>query len=199
MLGKFILSLTAALAVSSGGFASVGHTQAFSIDAFNSAIRSGCVGSAEGGNVVVVGHAQNTYDVWHGTFARQQERATLIQNAGAVGSGGKDILTQRASVEGMQNQFGTRARVRVGRFGTWANGQTLAVDLETLASHSGGVGRARGAQRVVGAQSQKETTGYGVSASRQFVQASQFTAVSGGSYSTAKVNNSVDISLSQSH
>ena len=46
MLGKFRLTLTATLLVSSGALASVGQTQGFSIGAFNDIIRSGCVGSA---------------------------------------------------------------------------------------------------------------------------------------------------------
>ncbi|UCC99023.1 MAG: hypothetical protein JSW66_03880 [Phycisphaerales bacterium] len=194
MLGQCLPSFTAVLLLSSGALASVGQTERFSIDAFNSVTRSGHVGSAEGRSMVIVGHAQTAYNASHGTVARQQEGAALIQNARAVGSGGRDIVTQQASVDGVQSQS-----VRSSRFGPRADGQTLTVGLETLTSHRGGVGRATSAQCVVGAQSQMQTTPNGVRASHQFVRATQFTAVSGGPCSTAKVSNNVDVSLSQGH
>lgn len=194
MLGKFLLSLTVTLLLPWGAFATVGQTEGFSMDAFNSVTRSGYVGSAEGKNIVMVGHAQTAYDAWHGTIAHQQEGVALIQNAKAVGSGGKDIVTQGASVDGMQSQ-----PLRFSRFGARTEGQTLSVGLETSISQTGAVGRATGTQCFVGAQSQTQSTPNGTSASYQFVRAEQFTAVSGGAYSTTKVNNDVDVSLSQGH
>jgi hypothetical protein len=76
--------------------------------------------------------------------------------------------------------------------------QTLGASLDTLAIHRGGVGRAVSEQCAVGRQSQKETTPNGFSESQQSFRASQFTAISGGWHSTVKVNNGVEISMSQS-
>jgi len=194
MLRKFTLSLTAILLLSAGALASVGQTQGFSIGAFNDVTSSGCVGSAEGRNMVTVGHAQKLYDSSHGITLRQEEKAALTQNAKVVGSRGKDAVEQRASVEGMQSQY-----ARAGRSGTRTDEQALSVSLETLTTHKGAVGRVVGEQCVVGAQNQTQTTPNGSSESHQFVRAGQFTAVSGGSYSNVKVNNGVEVSLSQSN
>lgn len=193
MLGKFMLTLTATLLVPSGALASVGQTQGFSIGAFNDIIRSGCVGSAESRNVAAVGHAQKLYDASHQTTIRQEENARLLQSAKATGSGGKDVVSQRASAEGVQSQY-----VRAGRSGNRSEEQTLSASLETLMSHKGAVGRAVGEQSVVGSQSQRETTPNGFSESQQSVRASQFTAISGGPRSDVRVNSGVEVSLSQS-
>ncbi len=194
MLRKFTLSLTAILLLSSGALASVGHTQGFSISAFNDVTSIGCVGSAEGRNMVSVGHAQRLHDAWKDITLRQQERGALMQNAKVVGSRGKDAVEQRASVEGVQSQY-----ARAGRSGTRTDEQSLSANLETLTTHKGAVGRVVGEQRVVGAQNQTQTTPNGSSETHQSVRASQFTAISGGSYSNVRVNNGVEVSLSQSN
>jgi hypothetical protein len=192
MFGKFVFSLMAMLLVCSGVLASVGQTQGFSIGAFNDITRSGCVGSAEGRNMATVGHAQKLYDASHATTIRQEESARLTQNAKANGSGGKDVVSQRGSIEGIQGQY-----VRAGHSGTRTQEQTLGANLETFVSHKGAVGRVVGEQCAVGSQSQKETTPNGFSESQQSFRTSQFTAVWGGSASNIKVNNGVEVSLSQ--
>jgi hypothetical protein len=193
MFGKSLFCLVVALWVSSAALASVGQTEGFSIGAFNDVTRSGCVGSVESRNMAAVGHAQKLYDASHATTIRQEESARLMQSAKVTGSGGKNVVSQRGSVEGMQSQY-----VRAGRSGTRTEEQTLSASLETLISHKGAVGRVVGEQYAVGSQSQKETTPNGFSESQQSVRASQFTAISGGPHSDVKVNSGVDISLSQS-
>jgi len=193
MFGKFLFCLVATLLVCSGVLASVGQTQGFSIGSFNDITRSGCVGSAEGRNMATVGHAQKLSDVSHATTIRQEESARLMQNAKANGSGGKDVVSQRGSVEGTQGQY-----VRAGHSGIRTQEQTLSANLETLVSHKGAVGRVVGEQCAVGSQSQKETTPNGFSESQQSFRTSQFTSVWGGSRSDIKVNNGAAVSLSQS-
>jgi len=194
MLRKFSLSLTVVLLLSSGALGAVGLAEGFSIDAVNSVTRTGCVGSAEGGNMVMVGHAQKAYDTWRGTAALQKETATLTQSASAVGSGGKQVVMQRASADGTQDQL-----VRAGgfAFGKRVAGQSLCVGLDTSISHVGAVGRAAGTQSLVGAQNQTEMTPNGISTGSQFVRAAQSAAVSGGSSSSVVVNNSLDVTLTQ--
>lgn len=194
MLRKFILSLTVTLLLSSGVLASVGQTQGFSIGAFNDVASSGCVGSAEGRNMVTVGHAQKLYDASHGITLRQEEKAALTQSAKVVGSRGKDVVGQKASVEGVQSQY-----ARAGRWGTRTDEQALSASLETLTTHKGAVGRVVSEQSMVGSQSQRQTTPSGSSEANQFVRVEQFTGIWGGSYSNVKVNNGVDVSLSQSN
>lgn len=194
MLRKFTLCVTAILLLSSGALASVGHTQGFSIGAFNEVANSGCVGSAEGGNTVTIGHAQKLHEAWKGITIRQEEKAAVTQNAKVAGSRGKDLVEQKASVEGMQSQY-----ARAGRSGTRADEQTLSASLETLTTHKGAVGRVVGEQSLVGSQSQKQTTPGGFSETSQSVRAAQFTAIRGGSYSNVTVNNAVEVSLSQSN
>lgn len=192
MLGKFLLLATVVLSLSSTALAYVHQEQGFSIDAFNNVRRSGCVGSAAGQNMVEVGHAQKAYEAWRSTAAFQKETATLSQRASAVGSGGTQAVAQRASVDGVQDQF-----VRSGVYGKRAAEQTLNVGLDTSISHVGAVGRAAGAQSLVGTQNQTERTPNGVSTGYQSVRAAQSATVSGGRSSVVKVNNGLDVTLSQ--
>jgi hypothetical protein len=180
------------LLLSSGALAAIGHAQGFVIDALNIVKRAGSVGSAEGSNIVMVGHAQEAYDTATGTAAFQEETAILTQSGSAVGLGGKTTVVQKASAEGVQNQ-----RVGIGcrGLGRRAEGQALGVSLDTLASNAKGIGGAVGAQGFVGAQSQIEVTPNGMSAATQYVGAAQFSAVSGG---FASVKNSLDVVLNQS-
>jgi hypothetical protein len=189
-----MLSLTAILLLSCGALASVGQTQGFSIGAFNDVMNIGCVGSAEGRNTVTVGHVQKLHDAWKGITLRQEEKATLTQNAKVVGSRGKDLVEQSGFAEGTQNQY-----ARAGRSGTRTDEQTLSAGLETLMTHKGGVGRVVGEQSVVGSQSQKQITPNGSSETHQSVRAVQFAEIRGGAFSNVKVNNGVEVSLSQSN
>jgi hypothetical protein len=191
MLRRMSFSVVVVLLLSSGALAAIGHAQGFSIDALNVVKRAGCVGSAEGSNIVMVGHAQKAYDMASGTAALQEETAILTQSGSAAGFGGKTVVVQAASAEGGQNQ-------RIGSaccgLGQRTEGQALSVNLDMLTKNVGGIGGAVGAQGFVGAQSQIEITPNGMSAASQYLGAAQFSAVSG---SGASVNNSLDVELSQ--
>jgi len=193
MFGKFLLFLANVLLVSSAAPAAIDQAQGFSIDAFNTATRSGCVGSAAGQNAVEIGHIQKAYESWRGAAALQKEMATLTQSASVVGSGGSQAVVQRTSADGIQDQF-----VRSGYYGTRIAGQTLSAGLDTSISQVGAVGRAAGTQSLVGAQRQMETTPYGISMGSQFIRATQSASVSGGPSSIVKVNNGLDATLTQS-
>jgi hypothetical protein len=191
MLKKLLLSMVIISMFSSGALAAIGHAQGFAIDALNVVKRAGCVGSAEGSNIVMVGHAQEAYDAATGTAAFQEETAILTQSGSAAGLGGKTAVVQKAQAEGGQKQ-----RVGVGCcvLGKRAQGQGLGVSLDMRTTNAKGIGGAVGAQGFVGAQNQIEITPNGMSASSQYVGAAQFSAVSGGH---AKVNNSLDVVLKQ--
>ena len=197
---KCILSITAVLLLSSGTFAVgyhpggpsiIGQGQGFSIDAFNVVGRYGVVGSAEGGNMVMVGHAQEAHDIATGTAALQEETAILTQSASAVGVGGASGVVEEAIINGAQGQI-------VGP-GMRAEGQALDVGLNTVVHQAGSIGGAVGAQGFVGAQNQLEITPNGISAGSQFVGAAQFSAVSGGPWSCVVVDNGLDVSLNQNN
>lgn len=192
MSGKFLLLPAIVLLLSSTALAYIHQEQGFSIDPFNSASRSGCVGSAAGQNSAEVGHVQRAYDAWNGTGALQRETATINQSASVVGSRGSQAVVQRASAEGIQDQL-----VRPGIDGKRAGEQTLNVGLDTSISHVGAVGRATGTQSLVGAQSQRETTPYGTSMGSQYIRATQSATVTGGPSSNVKVNNGLDATLNQ--
>jgi len=198
MCKKFKLSVAVVLLLSSGtvavacsveGFSTVGQTEGFSIGTFNVVERFGGVGSAEGGNMVMVGHAQEAYDIAGGTAALQEETAILTQSASSVGVGGTSGVVEEAIINGMQGQS-------VGP-GMRAEGQSLEVGLNTVAQQAGSIGGAVGAQGLVGAQNQLEITPNGISAGSQFVGAAQFSAVSGGPWSCVLVNNGLDVTLTQ--
>jgi hypothetical protein len=205
MLGKFLLSSVVVLLLSSTTLAGIDQTQGFTVGAFNTAVRTGCVGSAAGKNMVEVGHAQSAYDAWRGTTTRQKETATLSQSASVVGSGGAQVVVQRASAAGTQSQLVAQPRFRPGGFGKRSArqplqqtvGQTLSVGLDTSISHVGAVGRVAGAQSFVGTQRQTEITPNGISTGYQSVRAAQSATVSGGPSSVVKVNNGLDATLSQ--
>jgi hypothetical protein len=195
---KFILSVIIILLMSSGVFAVVnrpgcfsviGQAEGFSIGAINEVGRFGGVGSAEGGNMVMVGHAQEAHDVAGGTAALQEETAVLTQSASSAGMGGASGVVEEAIINGSQGQD-------IG-LGIRAEGQSLEVGLNTITSQAGSIGGTVGAQGFVGAQNQMEITPNGISAGSQFVGASQFSAVSGGPWSCVVVDNSLDVTLNQ--
>lgn len=198
MLRKLLFSMVVLLLLSSGALAAIGHAQGFSLDALNIVKRAGCVGSAEGSNIVMVGHAQEAYDAATGTAAFQEETAILTQSGSAVGLGGKTAVVQKANAEGAQEQLVGPGVVVCGSIigsGIRSQDQSLGVDLDMLTKNAKGIGGAVGAQGFVGAQSQMEITPNGMSAASQYIGAAQFSAVSGG---LASVNNDLDIVLNQS-
>lgn len=191
------------LLLSSGTFAcigyvptssSIGHTQDFGIDAMNVVRRTGCVGSAEGSNSVMVGHAQEAYDNATGTSAFQEETAILTQNGTAQGRGGKTVVMQNAYAEGAQEQYISPA-IGCGATGLSSQSQTLGVNLDMLTKNTGRIGAAIGSQGFVGSQTQIEVTPNGMSAASQYLDATQYSAVSGRA---ASVNNTLDVVLNQS-
>ena len=192
MSGKFLLFLATVLLLSSTVLAYIHQEQGFSVAPFNNVSRSGCVGSAAGQNSAEVGHVQRAYDSWNGASALQRETATINQSASAIGSHGSQSVTQRASADGIQDQL-----VRSGISGKRAGEQSLSAGLDTSISHVGAIGRAAGTQSLVGAQSQRETTPYGVSMGSQVIHATQSASVSGGPSSVVKVNNGLDATLNQ--
>jgi hypothetical protein len=193
MRRTFLVSAAVVVLLSCGAFAAISQMQGFSVDATNKVMRVGGHGSAEGGNMVMVG-PQRQFDSSCGSAAMQEEAAILTQSASAVGAGGAASVKQNASMDGSQGQF-----VSGGLFGSRAGGQSLDVNLGTKASKSGGIGGAVGAQGVVGSQSQMAFTPRGVTASSQFVGVGQFVAIAGGPCSNVVVNNSADVSMNQSH
>ena len=201
MLKKCVFSMAVILLLSSGAFAcigympsSIGHAQGFSIDAMNVVHRAGCVGSAEGSNTVMVGHAQEAYDTASGTSAVQEETAILTQSGTAQGTGGKTAVVQNAFAEGAQEQF-VSPTVGGVTSGLSSQAQSLGVNLDMLTKNAKGIGAAIGSQGFVGAQSQIEVTPNGMSATSQFLGAAQFSAVSGGA---ASVSNILNVVLNQS-
>ena len=171
---------------------SIGQAQGFDIDALNVVKRAGCVGSAEGSNIVMVGHAQEAYDMASGTGALQEETAILTQSGSVVGRGGVTAVVQEANASGAQEQL---VGLSCCGAGLSLQNQSLGVDLDMLTKNVGGIGGAVGAQGFVGAQSQIEITPNGMSAQSQYIGAAQFSAVSGGA---ATVNNNLDVVLNQS-
>ena len=199
MLRKWLFSLAVILLLSSGALAciglmpaSIGNAQGFGIDALNIVNRAGGVGSAEGSNIVMVGHAQEAYDMASGTGALQEETAILTQSGSAAGKGGKTAVIQTALANGAQEQL-----VGLDSLGNGltSQNQSLGVNLDMLTKNAKGIGGAIGAQGFVGAQSQVEFTPNGMSSQSQFIGTAQFSAIAG---KNASVKNTLDVVLSQS-
>ena len=181
----------AILLLSPGTFAAVGQAEGFSINAFNVVERYG-IGSAEGGNAIVVGHAQEAYDVYRGVGAVQEEAVVLTQNASTAGFGGVGLVQQDIDASGGQSQVVESIGLRYG-----SGQQNLSVGLGSIAFNSGGIGWASGEQNFVGSQDQITITPNGINSSSQFVDISQYTDISGGPWSDVIVENNVNVDLTQ--
>jgi hypothetical protein len=200
MFRKFLFMIALVTLLSSGALAcigltpavTIGNTQGFGIDALNVVKRAGCVGSAEGSNIVMVGHAQEAYDVASGTGALQEETAILTQSGSAAGKGGKTAVIQKAQANGAQEQLVGLNGLGVG---LTSQGQSLGVSLDQLTKNAKGMGGAVGAQGFVGAQSQMSFTPNSMSSQTQFIGTAQFSAIAG---KNATVKNSLDVVLNQS-
>lgn len=190
MLRGFSLFVMAILLLSSGAFAAIGQAEGFSIGALNMVQKVGGAGWAEGGNLVMVGQKQEVHTV--GTLARQKQAGLLNQSASVYGTCGITKVLQKASVDGLQNQL-----VVPGRRNFQAQGQSLTIGLDSVVRKTGGIGGAAGEQGFVGSQHQVLLAPNGISANSQVVEASQFSAVSGGQGSDILVNNTVDVQMGQ--
>lgn len=190
MLKKFLIFAAVILLLTSGALADIGQVEGFSIGALNLVGRSGQIGSAQGGNVVIIGHSQQIQKPYFSTTARQEEKGILVQHGTAKGAGGVSGVAQRATVQGLQGQ-------QKATFGPTVQGQRLNVSLGQIALKAGGVGGAKGVQGFVGGQSQTITTPRMTSTESQFVGVGQFSAVSGRKGSKALVVNTVNVEMRQ--
>ncbi|MHC4488099.1 MAG: hypothetical protein ACYS9C_06680 [Planctomycetota bacterium] len=188
MLRRFELSVVIILLLSSGAFAFIGQVEGFSIEANNLVGRSGGVGSAEGGNILMAYHEQGGYDACRDTIAIQKEGGVLGQAATAVGVCGITGVGQEAKIGGLQGQLATNPQMQ---------GQVLGVSLGQTAYKDGGVGGAEGVQGFIGGQSQIISSPTGTSTESQFVGVVQYSAVGGGPHSDAVASNKVDITMAQ--
>ena len=190
MLRKFLIVAVVILLFSSGALADIGQVEGFSIGAFNLVGRCGPIGSAQGGNIVIIGHSQQIQKPCFYTTARQEEKGILVQYGTAKGAGGISGVAQRAKVQGMQGQH-------TGPFGPTVQGQRLNVNLGQVALKAGGVGSTQGVQGFVGGQSQTITTPRMTTTESQFVGVGQYSAVSGDIGSTGIVVNTVNVQMGQ--
>ncbi|MBW7991625.1 MAG: hypothetical protein FVQ84_16650 [Planctomycetes bacterium] len=190
MFRKFLIVAVVILLFSSGALADIGQVEGFSIGALNLVGRCGPVGSAQGGNIVIIGHSQQIQKPYLSTTARQEEKGILVQHGTAKGVGGVSGVAQRAKVQGLQGQY-------TGPFGSTVQGQRLNVNLGQVALKAGGVGSTQGVQGFVGGQSQTITTPRMTSTESQFVGVVQYSAVSGGKGSTGIVVNTVNVEMGQ--
>jgi hypothetical protein len=190
MLRKFIISVAVILLLTSGAFADIGQVERFSIGSLNIVGRSGLVGSAKGGNLVIFSHSQKIQKPWFSTKIKQEEKGVLVQYGKAQGTGGVSGVAQRAKIRGIQGQY-------TKPFGSTMQGQCLKVNLGQIALKSGGVGSTQGVQGFIGGQSQKISTPHVTNTGKQFVAIGQYASVSGGGGSTGIVVNAVSVEMSQ--
>ncbi len=190
MLRKFLIFVVVILLFSSGALADIGQVEGFSIGALNLVGRCGPIGSAQGGNIVIIGHSQQIQKPGFSTTARQEEKGILVQYGTAKGAGGLSGVAQGAKVQGMQGQL-------TKPFGSTLQGQRLNVNLGQVALKAGGVGGTKGIQGFVGGQSQTITTPRMTSTQTQSVGIGQYSAVSGGRGSNGIVVNTVNVEMGQ--
>jgi len=190
MLRKLLIVAVVILLFSSGALADIGQVEGFSIGALNLVGRCGPIGSAQGGNIVIIGHSQQIQKPYFSTTVRQQEKGILVQYGTAKGAGGVSGVAQGAKIKGMQGQL-------TKPFGQAVQGQRLSVNLGQVALKAGGVGGVKGVQGFVGGQNQTITTPRMTSTQTQFVGIAQYSAVSGGKGSTGIVVNTVNVKMGQ--
>ena len=192
MLKVFSFSAVVILLLSTVCFAAVNQAEDFSIAAFNRVGRVGSASSAEGGNMVMVGHSQEVHVPYRGGVALQDQAGVLTQSASAVGTGGATFVSQDASIKGLQDQFIAGYRGNLIK-----EDQLLKLSLGQKVHKFGGIGGAVGAQGFVGGQNQIIATPGQFSAESQFVGAVQYAAVAGGPCSNAFVDNNLDVKMDQ--
>ena len=190
MLREFLIVAVVILLFSSGALADIGQVEGFSIGALNLVGRCGPVGSAKGGNIVIIGHSQQVQKPCFPTIARQQEKGILVQYGTAKDNGGVSGVAQGAKIKGMQSQL-------TKPFGQAVQGQRLNVNLGQIALKAGGVGGTKGVQGFVGGQSQTITTPSMTSTQTQFVGIGQYSDVSGGEGSKGIAVNTVNVKMGQ--
>jgi hypothetical protein len=190
MLRKFLISAAVILLLTSGALADIGQVEGFSKCALNLVGRCGPVGSAQGGNIVIIGHSQQIQKPCFFTKARQEEKGILIQYGTANGKGGVSGVAQHATVQGLQGQH-------TKPFGSTVQGQGLNLNLGQVALKAGGVGSTEGVQGFVGGQSQKIITPRMTSTETQFVGVGQYASVSGDRGSNGVVVNTVNVKMGQ--
>ncbi|MBL7146314.1 MAG: hypothetical protein ISS76_18900 [Phycisphaerae bacterium] len=190
MIRKFLIFVVVILLFSSGTIADIGQVEGFSIGALNLVGRCGPIGSAQGGNIVIIGHSQQIQKPCFFTKASQEEKGILVQYGTAKGAGGVSGVAQSAKVQGMQGQL-------TKPFGSTVQGQRLNVNLGQVALKTGGVGSTQGVQGFVGGQSQTITTPRMTSTQTQCVGVGQYSAVSGGKGSKGIVVNTVNVEMGQ--
>ena len=190
MLRKLLIVAVVILLFSSGALADIGQVESFSIGALNLVGRCGPIGSAQGGNIVIIGHSQQLQKPYFSTTARQEGKGILVQYGTAKGAGGVSGVAQGAKVKGLQSQL-------TKPFGQAVQGQRLSVNLGQVALKAGGVGGTKGVQGFVGGQSQTITTPRMTSTQTQFVGIGQYSAVSGGKGSAGIVVNTVNVEMGQ--
>ena len=190
MSKKFLLSMVVVLLLSSGTLAGIGQLQGYSIGAVNLVERTGGLGSAEGGNSMMVSHGQEIYKPCSNSHAVQEETGILTQSAITEGIGGLTGVAQSGSAQSLQGQLA------ISR-GPQAQGQALKLGLEQIAVKTGGIGTAVGAQGFVGGQTQIIATPRMTSAESQFVGATQYSAVAGGPRSDIIVENVLEVKIGQ--
>jgi hypothetical protein len=205
MLNRFLLCAAVALLFCSGAFANIGHagcypvgsftnigqSQDFMIGGYNMVKRIGGYGRAESQNMVNVGQCQATYTA--GSAAIQKQIGKIAQNASISGFGGSAKVIQNAQIKGSQEQT-----IKAGKYSMRTQEQNLNVKLDNFIQKSGGIGRAEGAQKFVGSQSQIQNTPGGTSINEQSVKIQQNAKVDGNPCSTIIVNNSVNVQMGQS-
>lgn len=190
MRRKYLISAAVIMLLTSGAFADIGQVECFSIGSLNIVGRSGLVGSAKGGNLVVFSHSQKIQKPWFSTKIKQEEKGILVQYGKAQGTGGASGVVQCAKIRGIQGQY-------IKPFGSTMQGQCLKVSLGQVALKSGGVGSTQGVQGFIGGQSQKISTPHVISTEKQFVAVGQCASVSGGEDSTGIVVNAVSVEMGQ--
>lgn len=190
MLRKFLILSIVILMFTSAAFADIGHVQGFSIGGLNIVARCGPVGSAQGGNMVVVGQNHQVQKPCFYTTAKQQQGGILVQCGTAHGKRGISGVVNSAKIHGLQSQH-------IKPFGSSIQGQCFNVKLGQVAMKHGGVGGTQGVQSFVGGQSQTITTPRMTSTESQSVVVGQYANVSGGPGSNALVVNTVNVNMGQ--
>jgi hypothetical protein len=190
MLRKFLILSIFILLLAPGAFADIGQVQGFSIGSLNIVARCGPVGSAQGGNMVMVGQGQDLQKYCPPMTAKQQQGGMLVQCGTAQGRRGVSGVLNSAKVQGLQGQ-------QIKPFGSSLQGQSLDVKLGQIALKHRGVGLTQGTQSFIGGQNQTISTPRMTSTESQLVGVGQYANISGGPGSSALVVNSVDVKMGQ--
>ncbi len=186
MLKKLLVGVLVLAFVATSAQAVIGQIEGFELGAGNIVLKTGGMGSAQGGNMGMMAQNQKGADLGSGSIAMQDQTGIVTQSAEAVGAGG--TTAGAGQIAGVGAEQGQAVAPNLT-----TQGQGVDLGLGQLVGKTSGIGAAVGAQGAVVGQNQIAASPTGFTASGQMAGGAQFGAVAGGDCNTGMVGQCLEV------